>query len=58
MVRILQVNKFYAPWIGGIEKVAQDIAEGVQAFPDVHCEVLVCNHRGPSTISLPAWERP
>jgi rhamnosyl/mannosyltransferase len=51
MVRILQVNKFYAPWIGGIEKVAQDIAEGVQDFPDVHCEVLVCNHRGPSTIS-------
>ena len=51
MVRILHVNKFYAPWIGGIEKVAQNIAEGVQTFPDLRSEVLVCNHRGSSTIS-------
>lgn len=51
MIRILHVNKLYAPWIGGVEKVAQNIAEGMQAFPDTHSEVLVCNHRGTSTIS-------
>lgn len=51
MVRILHVNKLYAPWIGGVEKVAQNIAEGLQAFPDVHSEILVCNHRGASTTS-------
>ncbi|MGA3136308.1 MAG: glycosyltransferase [Terracidiphilus sp.] len=48
MVSILHVNKLYAPWIGGVEMVVQNIAEGLQAFPDVHCEVLVCRDRGAS----------
>jgi len=47
----LHVIKFYAPWIGGVEKVAQNIAEGVQTSPDMYSEVLACNHRGTSTIS-------
>jgi rhamnosyl/mannosyltransferase len=51
-VRILQVNKLYTPWIGGVETVVQDIAEGMKQFPDVHCEVLVCRNRGRSTKSL------
>lgn len=51
-MRILQVNKLYTPWIGGIETVVQDIAEGLRQFPDVDCEVLVCKDRGWATRSL------
>jgi rhamnosyl/mannosyltransferase len=29
-MKILQVNKHYAPWVGGIETVVQDIAEGLK----------------------------
>lgn len=51
MVRILQVVKLYAPCKhnGGIEMIVQNIAEGLHAFPDVHCEVLVCRDRGATT---------
>lgn len=45
-MRILHVNKLYAPWIGGIEAVVQELAEGLVQLPDVHCEVLVCQERG------------
>ena len=51
-MRVLQVNKLYSPWIGGIETVVQDIAEGLLPSADVHCEVLVCRDRGPSLQSL------
>lgn len=51
-VRILHVNKLYTPWIGGIETVVQDIAEGLIQFSDMDCEVLVCRVRGRSTKSL------
>jgi rhamnosyl/mannosyltransferase len=51
MVNVLQVNKLYAPWIGGIETVAQNIAEGLQVYPGVHCDVLVCSDRNASTAS-------
>ena len=30
-MKILQVNKLYYPWIGGVEKVVQEIAEGLNA---------------------------
>ena len=40
-IKILQVNKLYYPVIGGIEKVVQDISEGIKAECDV--KVLVCN---------------
>lgn len=39
-MRILQVNKFYFPDIGGIETVVQNIAEGLNSRAEV--EVLVC----------------
>lgn len=39
-LKVLQVNKLYYPWIGGVEKTAQDIAEGLKDKIDV--EVLVC----------------
>ena len=40
-LKILQVNKLYYPVIGGVEKVVQDISEGVNDEFDV--KVLVCN---------------
>jgi glycosyltransferase involved in cell wall biosynthesis len=43
-LRILQVNKLYYPWIGGVEKVVQDIAEALRDRVDM--EVLVCQPQG------------
>ena len=42
-MRILQVNKFYAPYVGGVETVARQLAEGaVERGHQVR--VLTCNH--------------
>ncbi len=41
-MRILQVNKLYYPWIGGVEKVVQQIAEGLNGKDDLEIEVLCC----------------
>lgn len=43
-MRILQVNKLYYPWIGGVERIVQDIAEGLKGRADV--SVLVCQPKG------------
>ncbi|MFB6271479.1 MAG: glycosyltransferase [Salinibacter sp.] len=43
-MRVLQLNKLYAPWIGGVEKVVQNIAEGLKA--NVEMDVVVCQPRG------------
>lgn len=43
-MKVLQVNKLYYPWIGGVEKVVQDIAEGLK--DKVAMSVLVCQSRG------------
>jgi len=43
-MRVFQVNKLYYPWIGGVEKVVQDIAEGLDDKVDM--EVLVCQTKG------------
>jgi glycosyltransferase involved in cell wall biosynthesis len=32
--RVLQIFKYYAPHVGGVEKVAQDIAEGLKGLVD------------------------
>ncbi|MCK4648319.1 glycosyltransferase [bacterium] len=42
--KVLQINKLYYPWIGGIEKVVQNIAEDLKS--EVDMEVLVCRNRG------------
>lgn len=42
--RILQVNKLYYPFIGGVESVVQSLAEQAVGVYDV--EVLVCQPRG------------
>lgn len=39
-LRILQVNKFYPPHIGGIETVVQQVSEGLKDRAQV--SVLVC----------------
>lgn len=43
MMRILQVNKFYYPYIGGVEKVVQQISEELLNEPEVENEVLACH---------------
>ena len=40
-IRVLQINKLYYPHIGGIERVVQQIAEGLKG--EVDMRVLVCN---------------
>ncbi|HRY76883.1 MAG TPA: glycosyltransferase [Candidatus Paceibacterota bacterium] len=44
MQKILQVNKLYYPWIGGVETVVQQIAEGLR--DKAQMEVLVCQPKG------------
>ena len=47
MTHILEVNKFYAPHIGGIETLVQQRAEYFAQQPDTEVRVLVCqDHRG------------
>lgn len=43
-IKVLQISKLYAPFVGGIEKVVQDIAEGLKE--KVKMEVLVCQPKG------------
>ena len=41
---MLQINKLYAPDIGGIERVAQQIAEGLSS--ELEMQVLACQYKG------------
>lgn len=43
-LRILQVNKLYYPFTGGVERVVQQVAEGLADRTDM--KVLVCNETG------------
>jgi rhamnosyl/mannosyltransferase len=43
-MNILHVVKLYHPWIGGVEKVAQEMTEGIRNNANVH--VLCCQHHG------------
>lgn len=43
-IKVLQVNKMYYPEIGGVEKVVQQISEGLQDEIDV--SVLACQRKG------------
>lgn len=45
-MKILEINKLYSPWRGGLETVTQDIAVGLQATGRHQVEVLVCQARG------------
>jgi rhamnosyl/mannosyltransferase len=46
-MKILEINKLYYPWTGGIEFVAQSIAEGLNDRVDM--SVLVCQPKGKSS---------
>ena len=46
-IRILQVNKLYYPVTGGIERVVQQLAEGLCDVTD--SKVLVCQQKGKTT---------
>jgi rhamnosyl/mannosyltransferase len=43
-IKVLQVNKLYPPVIGGVEKITQQIAEGLAGCTDM--KVLVCRAQG------------
>jgi len=47
-LKVLQVNKLYSPHIGGVEKVVQDIAEGLKDRVDM--KVLVCSIKGKAAV--------
>jgi len=49
-MRILQVNKLYAPVVGGVETVVRDIAEGLTPYTNM--QVLVCQPKGRRTYEL------
>lgn len=46
--RALVINKFYPPFVGGVEKVAQDIVDELADLIDFH--VLVCQTKGPRLV--------
>lgn len=43
-IKVLQINKLYYPTTGGIERVVQQIAEGLKDSTDM--KVLVCKEKG------------
>lgn len=47
-IRVLQVNKFYHPVTGGVERVVQQIAEGLNSNVDM--TVLACQKKGPGVV--------
>ena len=49
-IKVLQVNKLYAPFIGGVERVVQDIAEGLKDKVDM--KVLACQPKGRTTVEV------
>ena len=48
--KILQINKFYYPWLGGVETVVKDIADSLNGQPDWQIDVLACQPRGRRTV--------
>ncbi|MCL2342552.1 MAG: glycosyltransferase [Firmicutes bacterium] len=47
-IKVLQINKLYYPVTGGVERVVQQIAEGLNACTDM--KVLVCQKKGKRAI--------
>lgn len=45
-MKILQVSKLYNPWIGGVEKIAEQIAENLNKKDGFEIKVLSCRPRG------------
>ena len=51
-LRILEVNKFYAPHIGGIETLIEQRAKHFAKRDDVEVKVLVCQEKGKGTTEM------
>lgn len=51
-LRILEVNKFYAPHIGGIETLIEQRAKHFAQRDDVEVKVLVCQEKGKGTTEM------
>lgn len=49
-MKILQINKFYYPWVGGVEKIVQQIAEGLNEENNLKIDVLACNSKNERVI--------
>jgi hypothetical protein len=49
-MKILQVNKLYYPWIGGVETIVQEIAEWLNGKDEFEIDVLVLYVDPSSTI--------
>jgi len=47
-MKILQISKLYYPWIGGMERIVQNVAEGLRHRVDM--KVLACQSRGRSSV--------
>lgn len=47
-MKILQISKLYYPWIGGMEKIVQNVAEGLRHRVDM--KVLTCQSKGRSAV--------
>lgn len=45
-MKILQIVKLYHPWIGGVEKITQQIAEGLNNKNSFKINVLCCQAKG------------
>jgi len=45
-MKVLQVNKLYSPWIGGVETAVQEIAEGLNGADGISVTNLVCQPKG------------
>jgi glycosyltransferase involved in cell wall biosynthesis len=52
MFRILQVNKLYHPWLGGVETVAKDTAESLHGTDGIAFTNLVCQPKGKRQIDF------
>lgn len=56
MIRVVQINKLFYPWIGGVETVVRQLAEGLAQDTDFQVSVLAGNEkRGLSDVSYP-WK--
>jgi len=45
-MKVLEVNKLYHPWIGGVEEIVRQIAVGLHGREGVEVQVLACMPRG------------
>jgi len=45
-MQILEINKFYYPWVGGVETIVKDIAEDLNGSDGLTVDVLACQVKG------------